>query len=158
MDALRITIIRVAGRTCLDHPDFISLPRSQRVDVFVAVFTLNVVEEMGACIMLRPFLLMTSMAGDWLGMNSCPFCFGMDVDIRDVIVATVAGIGTVNRLGELPFAYFFVTTQTFGVVNTFIAVFSTLDDKFLPLFRRSGRFGRHGEFPTLFFGARGRCT
>ena len=152
MDALGVTIIRVAGRTCLDHPDLIPLPRGYLVNLLMAVCALNVIKEMGACIMCCPFFFMTSMAGDWLGMNSCPFCSGMDVDIRDVIVATVARIGTMNRLGKLPFAYFFVTTQTFRVVNTFIAVFSTPDDKFLSLFRRSRGFGHHGDFPPSFSG------
>src|SRR5512139_474214 len=100
MDALSITIIGVAGCAHLDNPDFIPLPRSYRVDVFVAVFALNVIDEMGACIMFRPFLLMTSVAGDRFRMNSCPFCFGMNLDICDIPVATVAGVGSMNGLGK----------------------------------------------------------
>ena len=145
----------MAGRTFLDHPDFIPLPRGHLVDVFVAVFALNVIDEMGACIMLCPFLLMTSMAGDRFGMNSCPLCFGMGFDIRDIIVATVTGVGSMNGLGKLPLADFSVATQTFRIVNTLIAIFPTLDNKLLRLFRRFRRFGHLCGLDTLFF--RNRC-
>ena len=64
VDAFRITIVRVAGRTFLDHSDLVPLPWSHLMDVFMAVFALNVIDEMGACVMFRPFLPMTSMAGD----------------------------------------------------------------------------------------------
>jgi hypothetical protein len=156
VDALGVTIIRMTGRAGLDHPDFIPSPGGQLVNLLMAVLALNVIKEMGACIMFRRFFFMTSMAGDWLGMNPRPSC-RMGLDICDVIMTTVARIGAMNRLGKLPFAYVLVTSQTFGVVNTFIAVFSPPDDKFLPLFLRFRRFGHHGEFPTLIFSTGCRC-
>jgi hypothetical protein len=41
----------------------------------MAVFTLDVIDEMGTRKVLSPFLLMTPMTGDGLGMNSSPFGF-----------------------------------------------------------------------------------
>ncbi len=76
---------------------------------------------MGACIMLRPFLLMTSMARDRFRMNSCALGFGMGFDICDIIVATVAGVGAMNGLGKFPLADFSVATQTVRIVNTLVA-------------------------------------
>jgi len=120
----------------------------------MTVFALNVIDEMGACIMLRPFLLMTSMARDRFRMNSCPFCFDVGFHIRDVIVATVTGVGPMNGLGKLPLADFSVATQTFGVVDTLIAIFPTLDSKLLCLFSRFSGFGHLCGLDTLFFGDR----
>jgi hypothetical protein len=130
VDALRIPIIGVAGRAILDDPDFIPFPWGQFVDVFMAVFALNIIDEMGACIMLCPFLLMASMAGYRLCLNSSPFCFSMSLDIRDIPVATVAGICSMNGLGKLPLTDFSMATQTFRVVNTLITIFPTFDGKF----------------------------
>jgi len=84
---------------------FVPFPMGQLVNLLMAVFALNVIKEMGACIMFRRLFFMALMAGDRLGMNSCPSCC-MDVDIRDVIMTTVVGIGTVDRLGKLPLAHF----------------------------------------------------
>jgi hypothetical protein len=151
VDAFSVAIIRMASSTFLDDPSLIPFPGCHFVDLFMAVFTLNVIDEMGACIMFRPFLLMTSMTGDGLRMNSSPFCFPMGFDIRDIPVATVAGVGSMNGLGKLPFTDFSMATQTFRVVNTFIAIFSSLDDKFFPLFPRLRRFGHLCRFGTLFF-------
>jgi len=120
----------------------------------MAVFALNVIDEMGACVMLRPFLLMTSMTGDGFSMDSPPFRLPMDLDICDVIVATVTGVGSMNGLGELPLADFSVATQTFGVVDTLVAIFPTLDSKLLRLFGRFRGFGHPCGLGTLFFGDR----
>jgi hypothetical protein len=60
----------------------------------------------------------------------------MGFHICDVIVATVAGIGSMNGLGKRPLLDFSVATQTFGIVNTLKAIFPALDDELLPLFRR----------------------
>ena len=141
MDALGIAVIRVAGRTRLDHPNFIPLPRRHRVDVFMAVFALNVVDKMGACIMLHPFFLMTSMAGHGFSMDPSPFRLPMGFDICDIIVAAVTGIGPMNGLGKFPLADLCVTTQTFRIVNTFVAVLPALDNKLLRFFRRLSGFG-----------------
>src|SRR4030042_246794 len=134
--AFRITIIRVAGRTFLDHSNLVPLPRSDLVDVFMAVSALNVIDEMGACIMLRPFLLMTSMARDRFRMNSCALGFGMGFAICDIIVAAVAGVGAMNGLGKFPLADLRVATQAVRIVNTLVAIFPLLDNKLLRLFSR----------------------
>jgi high-affinity nickel permease len=105
------------------------------VDVFMAVFALNVIDKMGACVMLRPFLLVTSVAHNRFRMNPCPFGFGMGFDIRDIVVATVAGVSAMNGLGKFRLADLRVATQTFGIVNTLVAIFPTFDTKLLHLFR-----------------------
>jgi hypothetical protein len=134
VDALRIPVIGVAGRAILDNLGLIPFPRGYFVDVFMAVFALNIIDEMGACIMLCPFLLMASMAGDRLCMNSSSFCFYMNLDIRDIPVATVAGICSMNGLGKPPLTDFSMAAQTFRVVNTLETIFPTFDDKF-PFFQ-----------------------
>ena len=52
MDTLQITVIRVAGRTPLNDTSLVPLPGGYLVDLHVAVLTLNVVDEMGAGIVL----------------------------------------------------------------------------------------------------------
>jgi hypothetical protein len=103
----------MAGRAFFDDPDLIPFPWGYLVNLCVTVFTLYVVDKMGACIMFCPFLLMASMAGDRLSVDSTPFCFHMSIDVRDIPMATIAGIGSVNGLGEFPFADFGMATQTF---------------------------------------------
>jgi hypothetical protein len=76
----------------------------------MAVFTLNVIDEMGTGIMFCSFLLMTSMTGNGFSMNSSPLRFHMGFDIRDIIVATVAGVGSMNGLGKLPLVDFCMAT------------------------------------------------
>jgi hypothetical protein len=75
VDALRVTIIGMAGRAFLDHPDLIPFPWSHLMNVFMAVFTLNIIDEVGTCIMFRTFLFMASMTSDGLRMNSYTFSF-----------------------------------------------------------------------------------
>jgi hypothetical protein len=113
MDALCITIIGMAGRAFLDDPDLIAFPGGHLVDVFMTVFTLNIINKMSTRIMFCPFLLMTSMTSDGFGMNSPPLCLHMGFDICDIPVATVAGVGSMNGLGKLPFTDFLMATQTF---------------------------------------------
>jgi hypothetical protein len=45
MEALRVTIIRVASNAFLDHSGFIPFPWSDLMDIFMTVFTLNIVDE-----------------------------------------------------------------------------------------------------------------
>jgi hypothetical protein len=52
MDTLQVTIIGVAGRTFLNDTGLVPLPRGHLVNVYVAVLTLNVIDEMGARIVL----------------------------------------------------------------------------------------------------------
>ena len=52
MEALQITVIGVAGRTFLNHPGLVPLPGGHLVDLYVAVLALNVIDEMGARIVL----------------------------------------------------------------------------------------------------------
>jgi hypothetical protein len=52
MDTLQITVISVAGRTPLNDTSLVLLPGGYLVDLHVAVLALNVVDEMGAGIML----------------------------------------------------------------------------------------------------------
>jgi hypothetical protein len=120
----------------------------------MAVFALNVIDEMGACIMLRPLLLMTSMARDWFRVNSCPLCFGMNFDICDIIVAAVTGVGPMNGLGKLPLADFIMAGQTFRIVNTLIAILPTLNNELLRLFGWFRGFGHLWGPDTLFIGSR----
>jgi hypothetical protein len=113
MDAFSIAIVGMAGGARLDHSRLIPFPRGQFMDLRVAVFTLDVVDEMGACVVLSPFLLMASMTGDRLCVDSPSLCFQMGLYIRDIPMAAITGVGTVNGLSEFPFADFGMTTETF---------------------------------------------
>jgi hypothetical protein len=149
MDAFSEAIIGMAGGACLDHPDLIPFPRGYLVDLCVTVFTLDVVYEMGACIMLCSFLLVATMAGNRLRMDSPPLGFHMSVDVGDVPMATIARIGSMHGLGELPLTDFGVATEAFGVIDTLKTILSALNDKLLPLFGFR-RLGHRCRFRTLF--------
>jgi hypothetical protein len=155
MDAFGITIIRVARGTRLDHSNLVPLPGDYLVDALMAVFALNVVDEMGACIMFRPFLFVTSMTRHRFRMDFRPFGLGMNFDICDIVVATVAGVGSMNGLGKFPLADFRVAAQTFRIVNTLVAIFPALDSDLLPLLGRWGGWGRLCRLDTLLSGDRG---
>jgi hypothetical protein len=92
VDALRITIVGMAGRTRLNHAHLIPFPGRQFVNLFVTIFALNIINEMGAGIMLCRLFLMATMAGDRLAMDLCPFLVDMLFHIDDVPVTTVTGV------------------------------------------------------------------
>ncbi len=77
VDTLRITIIGMAGRTLLNDAYLIPFPGRQIVNLFVTIFALDFINEMGAGIMFCRFFLMATMAGDRLGMDFCPFFVDM---------------------------------------------------------------------------------
>jgi hypothetical protein len=53
----------MAGSAFLDDPGFIPFPGGHLMDIFMAVFALNIVDEVGTPVMFCPLLLMTAMAG-----------------------------------------------------------------------------------------------
>ena len=57
----------------------------------------------------------------------------MSLDVRDIPVTTVAGIGSMNRLGEFSLTDLAMATEAFGVVDALEAVFPSPDDKLLSL-------------------------
>ena len=107
--------------------------------------------------MLCPFLLVTAMTSHRLCLNSTSFCFQMGFHIRDIPVTTVAGVGAMDRLSEFPFTDLGMATEAFGIVNTFIAILTSLDDKPLALFATFRRLGYPCGFCTLLFWCRRRC-
>jgi hypothetical protein len=153
MDALHITVVRVASGAFLDHPGLIPSPWGYLMDFDMAVLTLNIVDEVGTGVMFRALLLMTPMTGDGFGMNFPPFCLSMGLDVCDVPVATITRIGSMNGLGKLPLVDLIpMAAQTFRVVDTLQTIFPTLNSKFLHLFPGLGRRGHSLRFGTLFFG------
>ena len=137
----------------LDHTDLIPFPGGQIVNLFMAIFALNFIDEMGAGIMFCRFLLMATMAGDRLGMDSCLFFLDMFFDIGDIPVATITGICSMNRLGKLSLIDLAsVTAQTFRIIDTLVTVFTAFDDKLLALFLRFRRVYAFSGFGALFAG------
>ena len=131
----------------MDHTDLVPFPGGYLVDLFVAISTLNVIDEMGAGIMFCRFLLVAPMARDRLGVNRGPFLLDMLFDIGDIPVATVAGVCSMNRLGKLSLVYLIaVTAQAIRVIDTLITVFTAFDDKLLGLFLRLRRFHAFNRF------------
>jgi hypothetical protein len=55
----------------------------------------------------------------------------MFVDIGNIPVATIAGIGSVDRLGEFAYIDIFMALQACGIVDTLQAVFPPPDLKLL---------------------------
>jgi hypothetical protein len=103
------------------------------MDIFVAVYALNIVDEVSAPVMFHPLLLMAPMAGHWFRMNPGAFCLCMGSHIRDVPMAAIAGVGSMNRLGEFPFIDLIaMTLETFRIIDALIAVLPPSDDELLP--------------------------
>ena len=92
MDAPGVTVIGMAGGALLDHTDLVPFPGGQIVNLFMAIFTLNVIDEMGAGIMFCRLLSMAPVTGDRLAMDPCLFLFDMFFDIGDIPVATITRI------------------------------------------------------------------
>jgi len=158
VDAIGESIIGMAGCADLNHPDFISFPRSQFMDILVAVLALDVVQEMGARVMLCPLPLMASMTGNRFGLNLGSFCLEMFFNIHDIPVAAIAGKGSMDGLGKLSLADLLaVTAKAFRIVNAFIAVFSTFNGDLLSPFFGFGRFGNLSRIRILLRRLRFRC-
>jgi hypothetical protein len=84
------------------------------MDLFMAVFALNFIDEVGAPGMFHPFLLMTTMASRGRRMSLSPLCLRMGCHIRNVPVAANAGVGSMSRLDEFSFIDLVtVATETF---------------------------------------------
>jgi hypothetical protein len=96
------------------------------MDLHMAVGTSHIVDEMGAGVMFGTFDLMTSVAGDRLDMDSAPLS-RVDLDIGDIPVAAITGIGSMKRFGEFGHIDIFMALQTFGVVDTLQTVFPSAD-------------------------------
>ena len=126
MEAFCITIIRMADCAFLDHPDFIALPGSHLMNIYVAVLALNIIDEVGTRIMFCALLLMTSVAGNRFGLDSGALR-RVFIDIRDVPVAAITGIGAVDRFGKLGLLDIFMALQAFGIVDTLQTVLPSPD-------------------------------
>jgi len=96
------------------------------MDLYVAVGTPHVIDEMRASIVFGSFHLVASVAGDRFGLDSGALR-RVFIDIRDVPVAAIAGIGAVDRSGELPFVDIFMAFQALRVVDTLQTVLPSPD-------------------------------
>jgi hypothetical protein len=114
VDAFGIPIIRMTGRTGLNHTGLIPFPGREVVNLLVAIFALNFIDEMGARVVFQRFFFMATMAGYGLGVDLGLFFLDVILDVGDVPVAAVTGVCPVNRLGKLSLVDLFsMTTQTF---------------------------------------------
>jgi hypothetical protein len=121
------------------------------MDVFVAVFALDVVYKMGARIMLRPLPFMAAVTSHRLRVDSTSSGFHVGVHIRDIPVAAIAGVGAMDRLSEFPFVDFGMATEAFGVIDTLVTIFATLDDKLLSFFATFRSLGSPCRLRSGFF-------
>jgi len=149
MDTLSIAIILMTGGTFLNDSGLIAFPRGDFMNPCMTILALNVVDEMGTCIMLCPLFFMASVTGDRFGMNLCPFSLQMFLDICDIPVTTITRIGPMDGLGKLSFTDFRVAPEAFRVINAFIAVLSPPDDKLLSFYGFVRGFD-HFRFRVLF--------
>ena len=126
VDAFRIPIVLVAHGALLDHSDLVSTPGGELMDVRMAVRTPHIVDKMGTGVMFGPCDLVAPVAGDPFGLDSPSLC-RMFFDIGDIPVAAIAGIGSMDRLGESGYIDIFMTFQALGVVDTLQAVLPSPD-------------------------------
>jgi len=96
----------------------------------MAVLTHHVVDEMGTGVMFGSFDLMASMAGNRLGLDSPPPC-RVFLNIGNIPVAAIAGIGAMDRFGESGYIDILMALQALGVVDTLQTVFPSPDLKLL---------------------------
>jgi len=96
----------------------------------MAVRTPHIVDEMGAGVMFGAFYLMASMAGNRLGLDSPPPC-RVFLNIGNIPVAAIAGIGAMDRFGESGYIDIFVALQALGVVDALQTVLPSPDLKLL---------------------------
>jgi hypothetical protein len=73
MDALRIAVIRMTGRACLDHPGLVPFPGCQFMDLFVTIFALDFVDEVSTGVMLRGLSFVTPVTRDGFRVDLRPF-------------------------------------------------------------------------------------
>jgi hypothetical protein len=100
------------------------------MDFYMTVRTSHIVYEMGAGVMFGTFNLVTSVAGDRLDMDSTALC-RVFLNIGNIPMAAIAGIGSMDRFGELGLIDIFVALQARGVVDTLQTVFPSSDLKLL---------------------------
>jgi len=142
VNALRITVIRMTGRAFLDDAGLVPFPGRDFVDLLVAVFALDLVDEVDTGVMFRAFLLVATMARHRFRVDLRPFRFEMSLGVRDVPVAAITGKGSMHRLGKLPLNNLVpVTLQAFGIIDALGAVFSSLDRDLVSRLRRLSRKG-----------------
>lgn len=152
MAAFQEAVISMAGRAFLNDSLFLPLPWGHIVNIFMAVFALNVIDEVGACVMFSPLLFMTAMAGHGLCVNSGALCLSMGFHICNVPVAAITGVGSMDGLGKFSFIDLIaVTTETIGIINAFVTVFPAPDHELLPFFRRIRRLGHSSGLGWFFF-------
>ena len=134
MDAFRITVVGVAGRTLLNDPGLISLPGGYFVNLFMAVLALDLVDKMNARIVFGPFLLVTTMAGHGLAVDFGALCLDVLLEIGDIPVAAITGICSMNRLGKLSIIDLIpMAAEALRIIDAFITVFAAFGDKLFSL-------------------------
>lgn len=93
---------------------------------------------------------MTTMTRERLEMDLGSFYQDVLIDIRDIQMATVAGIRPMDRLGKLPLADFIsMTAETFGVIQALGTVFLSFDGRLLSCFQGVGPFRLFGPVGAL---------
>jgi hypothetical protein len=143
MNALLIAVIRMTGRACLNHPDLVPFPGCQLVDLFVAILTLDFVDEVGAGVVFRGLSFVTSVAGDGFRVDLRPFGLYMSFGVGNVPMATITRERSMNGLCKLPLSDLFpVASEAFGVIDAFGAIFPSLNGNLFSLLCRFSP-GRH---------------
>ena len=143
VDAVHIAVIGMAGGALLHDPGLLFFPGRHCVNILVAVLALDVIDEVDAGIMFRALFLVTTVAGDGLGVNPGPLGLDVDVEVDDIPVTAVARVRSMDRLSELLFVDLIpVTPQAFGIVDALDAIFPVFHGHFLILpFFDLARFG-----------------
>ncbi len=102
----------MAERAFLDSSNLVSPPGRNLVDLNMTILALDVIDKMGTGIMFGTLDLMTAVTGHRLCLNSGSLD-GMLFDIRDIPVAAIARIGTMNRPRKLTFIHVLMAFETF---------------------------------------------
>jgi len=155
VNAVYVAVVGMAGGALFNDPGLILFPGRYFMNVLVTILALDVVDEMGARIMLGPFLLVATVARDWLCMNPGPIGLDVGIEVKNVPVATIARIRPVDRLSELLLVDLIsVASQALGIVDALDTIFPVFYRRFLILLGRIGSFFDRVRFGGFLVGRR----
>ncbi len=118
MNTTGVAVVLVADGTSLNDPHFVSTPWSDLVDLDVTVLAPDIINKVDTGIVFDALDLVTAMTCHGFDLNTSP-SGGMFIDIGNIPVAAVTGIGTVDGLNEFHLINFLVTFKTRGIVDAF---------------------------------------
>ncbi len=102
---------------------------------------------------------MATMTRERLEMDFGSFCQNVLIDVRDIQMATVAGVCPMDRQGKVPLADLIsMTAETFRVIHALKTVFLSLDGRLLSCLQGFRSFCLFGPVGPVSLSSRVGCT